>query len=377
MIIFDLKALQPHKSAPVHGGGVFAEYVLRRMILRNIDFMCIYDSSLEFPQNIQCTLNEKNITIVDIHNSNIADLNKGGRDTIFSILPEIAHCCKKCVGTIHDCREMETPYDWFYFLYPFSIQDGIRELMCRLFSKLRTKKHIEDLSLLYNHPNFFPTTITEYSKERLAHYYPNKRFQNIKIFRTPFADYGATIEKNNKKGGYLLMVSGNRPVKNVLRALIAFDRLVSSHKISGIRAVVTGVNRLNFFKYRFKNPTLIETLGYVSNEKLTDLYRHAYAFIFPSLYEGFGIPPLEAMRVGTPVLAAADSAIPEVCGDAALYFDPFSIEEIQNQITTILNDNEKYRDLQEKGFKNYNNLKAITDEDLDNYIDYAIEVDKH
>ena len=73
-------------------------------------------------------------------------------------------------------------------------------------------------------------------------------------------------------------------------------------------------------------------LGSVSDTQLTWLYTHAEALIFPSLYEGFGLPPLEAMRLGCPVLASNAASIPEVCGDAALYFDPQDPETLLAQI---------------------------------------------
>jgi glycosyltransferase involved in cell wall biosynthesis len=69
-------------------------------------------------------------------------------------------------------------------------------------------------------------------------------------------------------------------------------------------------------------PDAMKWLGFVPDEEINVLYRHAQGFIFPSLYEGFGLPPLEAMANGCPVLAADAASIPEVCGDAALYFDP-------------------------------------------------------
>jgi glycosyltransferase involved in cell wall biosynthesis len=70
------------------------------------------------------------------------------------------------------------------------------------------------------------------------------------------------------------------------------------------------------------------TTGYVADSDLAHLYRAAAAFVFPSLYEGFGLPPLEAMACGTPVISSNASVMPEVLGDAALYFDPYNIEDI-------------------------------------------------
>ena len=90
-------------------------------------------------------------------------------------------------------------------------------------------------------------------------------------------------------------------------------------------------------------------LGYVSVEELVYIYRHAQLLVFPSLFEGFGIPLVEAMAVGCPVLAARTTSLPEVGGDAACYFDPFSLEDLGNLIMEIMGSNDLRRDLVEKG----------------------------
>lgn len=82
----------------------------------------------------------------------------------------------------------------------------------------------------------------------------------------------------------------------------------------------------------------IEYLGYVSDADLLRLYSSAYAFVFPSRYEGFGIPPLEAMSMGCPVLAAKIDSVVEVCGDAALYFDPYDASTLREALLSIDQD---------------------------------------
>ena len=86
--------------------------------------------------------------------------------------------------------------------------------------------------------------------------------------------------------------------------------------------------------------------GMVSKGELIDLYNLADLFVFPSLYEGFGIPPLEAMACGTPVICSNNSSLPEVVGEAAIMFDPYSIDDICNKIENYTWDNE----LIQKGF---------------------------
>ena len=82
----------------------------------------------------------------------------------------------------------------------------------------------------------------------------------------------------------------------------------------------------------------VRVLGFVPDCWLPALYRHALAFVYPSIYEGFGLPPLEAMSYETPVIVSKSSSLPEVAGDAALYIDPHSIDSIQSAIENIVTD---------------------------------------
>lgn len=88
-----------------------------------------------------------------------------------------------------------------------------------------------------------------------------------------------------------------------------------------------------------------------SDKLLANLYHNATAFVYPSKYEGFGIPPLEAINYGCPVVASNSSSIPEVVGDAGLYFDPESMEELGERINQVINDNDLRKKLIEKGYK--------------------------
>lgn len=127
---------------------------------------------------------------------------------------------------------------------------------------------------------------------------------------------------------YFLAVASRNPTKNI-------DLLVRAHASSGLGTqyplVIAGGGNPQVFSSEsgsnFANSGVVFT-GAISDSELRGLYENAFAFVFPSLYEGFGIPPLEAMICGCPVLASNASSIPEVCGEAALYFDPGNIQDI-------------------------------------------------
>lgn len=116
------------------------------------------------------------------------------------------------------------------------------------------------------------------------------------------------------------------PHKNHTRLFEAFAALRQTR--SRLRLVLTGsgLERLG------ELPDGVEALGVVTRSELASLYRQAACLVFPSLYEGFGLPPLEAMACGCPVAASRAGAIPEVCGDAAVLFDPTSVEDIARAI---------------------------------------------
>ncbi|PTB99328.1 hypothetical protein C9993_03765 [Marinobacter sp. Z-F4-2] len=90
-----------------------------------------------------------------------------------------------------------------------------------------------------------------------------------------------------------------------------------------------------------------------------ELYRKAYGFVFPSLYEGFGIPLLESMASGTPIICSNTTAIPEVVGDAALFFDPRNPADMANQMLELLSDKGRWLDLSRKGI---NQVKKFSKE---------------
>jgi glycosyltransferase involved in cell wall biosynthesis len=142
-------------------------------------------------------------------------------------------------------------------------------------------------------------------------------------------------------------VSNRKPHKNESRLVTAF----ASAKVAGVHLVFTGDPSPEMTKYiedrHLKDR--VHFAGVVQEAELPALYRGAEALVFPSLYEGFGLPVLEAMACGTPVITANISAMPEVAGDAALLVDPISVEQIANSIEKVVNDDSLRLCLRNKG----------------------------
>jgi glycosyltransferase involved in cell wall biosynthesis len=157
-------------------------------------------------------------------------------------------------------------------------------------------------------------------------------------------NFEAVIEEK-----YLLSVSSLDPRKNLKNLIEAFKRTDIK-----IKLVIVGLKNANFdftLKRNSLNDNIIFT-GYVSDNELTSLMNNAEAFIYVSFYEGFGLPPLEAMSLGCPVVVSDIPAHREVCGDAALYADPYNIEDIKNRINDVLLNDKLKEELIVAGKKN-------------------------
>ena len=137
---------------------------------------------------------------------------------------------------------------------------------------------------------------------------------------------------------YILFVSTIEPRKNLGVLLDAFERLKKRGAYDGALVVVGRVGwKADQFVPRLRERS-VHHLDYLEPGELASVYRNAQIFVFPSIYEGFGFPLLEAMAYGVPSIAARSSSLPEIGGDAALYFEPRDSQELELAIERLLND---------------------------------------
>lgn len=151
---------------------------------------------------------------------------------------------------------------------------------------------------------------------------------------------------------YYLYVGSRNKYKNFDGLLQAFAKTVSIQ--SDVVLCIVGSPLNNSEEKLIADLKLtdhIEYYGYVSDNHLAKLYRCSVAFVYPSLYEGFGIPPLEAMSCGTPVVTSNSSSIPEVVGDAGLLFDPNAINDLADILLLLLNSPTERDRLIQKGYQ--------------------------
>lgn len=154
---------------------------------------------------------------------------------------------------------------------------------------------------------------------------------------------------------FILTVGSLQPRKNLNRLIRAYEQLRTGSSLPHQLIVVGQKGWLHEgVDSALKNTAFrdsINVTGYISQEELKALYETADLFVLPSLYEGFGIPILEAMACGTPVACSGTSSFPEVGGDAALYFDPRNVESIAGVLARIIGDQELKRNLVDEGHK--------------------------
>lgn len=259
-----------------------------------------------------------------------------GRDLLWSPCNTGPLAVARQVVTIHDCAFYDQPEGfsrkfaaWYQFLVP-KLARRIRRII----------------------------TISQFSRERLLDYCqvaPEKivvipqgvdqRFQPLS--REVIAETRAQLQLPER---YILFVGNLAPRKNLLRLLEAWS--IVSPRFSDVSLVLVGAANQVFRDAGLRQPPpSVITAGYVADEYLPAVYGGAECFAFPSLYEGFGLPVLEAMACGIPVLSSNVTSLPEVAGDAALLVDPYDVEALAAGLDQLLADEVLRQDLSRRGLE--------------------------
>lgn len=152
---------------------------------------------------------------------------------------------------------------------------------------------------------------------------------------------------------YILYVGNIKPHKNVRRLLLAYAEVFPKEHLMIVgkkEGFLTGDSLGDIFKKFPKLNEKVHFTGYVHDEDIPYIYQKATLLVFPSLYEGFGFPPLEAMASGCPVVASSSASIPEICEDAVEYIQPLDIHSIAVGMKRVLKNPVRRRELIEKGY---------------------------
>jgi glycosyltransferase involved in cell wall biosynthesis len=188
-------------------------------------------------------------------------------------------------------------------------------------------------------------TVSEFSKTRIIERLGidasriSVVLNGVDHFEKVVPDTAILSRLNLQNDGYVLAVGNLSVGKNLPRIVAAMERLGERHDW---KFVVVGGCDLRVFnsqaKVGYDLSKNIIAAGFVSDGELRALYENAACFLFPSLYEGFGLPPLEAMSCGCPVIVSREASLPEVCGNAAMYCDAHSVDDIVDKVTRMMAD---------------------------------------
>jgi len=252
-------------------------------------------------------------------------------------------CTVPSVVTIHDCIHLLFPQylpSRMAFRYArFMMGDALRRS-----ALVFTVSEASRADIL----RFYPSTVPE-----KVHLVPNAI--DAELLQDPGpAEMERVRERYQLRGRFVLFAGNVKPHKNLERLIRAFARVRAQEGNEDLRLVLIGdeVSRYGSLRRTVEEAGVrqdVRFFGFVPHGTLAALYRMAAVFAFPSLYEGFGLPPLEAMACGTPVVTSRISSLPEVVGDAALLVDPYSEEAIAQGIARVLDDEELRRGLVERG----------------------------
>ena len=301
-----------------------------------------------------------------------------GRDDLYKI-----RCKTVCV--VHDLVHEEFYYNHLNYYFKFSNKkyefenrkepswmiyfrqkDSTAKLARWLFKVRKNRLFERELkrmdpvvNLVNNNPNTIVVTPSEYTKCALSYYYDIHPERTIVLY-SPERVYDNTYndidnkelqELISSKAKYWLLLFANRDSKNAEKAVEAFKKYVLSHPDEHLVAVGYPTSEKN-----------LHNLAYLSDNDYYLALQHCYALIYPSFLEGFGYPPVEAMKFGKPVVASNTTSIPEVLGDSAIYFSPIYSSDIYYGMTKLNKNN--YEHFEKKSFRQYELIHARQEKDL-------------
>ena len=180
-------------------------------------------------------------------------------------------------------------------------------------------------------------TLSEFTKREVMQYLeiPSEKIEVVPGAVPQIIVSLSKKEYENNFGKYILTVSTLQPRKNISSLIKAFNLLSENN----LKLVIAGSGNERVFPdpYINHNNSNIILTGYINDMELTALYKNAALFVYPSYYEGFGFPPLEAMTCGCPVLVSNNSSLPEICGDHVYYFNPADNNNLVEELKKLLN----------------------------------------
>ncbi len=386
--LFDLIASQPNADGEFHGGGKYAKKVFLSLCSfkkKDFSLFAIYSSAQKLDAEIEKAIAQFDVQLIDIEVDTIpVVIADYGIQRFYSALPFglIRHglyeafqsdCQIYC--TVHGLRNLEIRprMSDLHYHSAKDIKGLFRTFFKGLLDDHVVKRDFLRCRKIFGNCTIF--TVSDHTKFSIFTYFPEIK-RDIEVFYSPdvteFEGLGQDEEVTAfHQTNYFLLVSGNRWLKNNMRSVLALDSLFTDNPEITQHVVITGVTHPEVFLHKIRNKDRFTFYKYVSESFLHKLYKNAYAFIYMTLNEGFGYPPLDAMKNGTPVLTSPVTSIPEICGDAVLYANPYSIEEIKNRILQLC-DQAVYMKLTVSSIQRYKQVSERQKRDLHRMLEIMI-----
>lgn len=353
-LLFDLLNAQPIGSSKFHGGGEYIKRVFDRLVQeysKIIRIIAFYDHDKFLDEWLIKLMEDYRIETVNVKSiyelPNVFSNNK--IDLFYTGLPyeyrtEILPKGVYKVATFHGMRAVECPHDEYEYKYTDSMKVKTKEQI-RTFLKNTKWGYAKNKEQgIANYKECIATfdkivCVSNHTKYSLLNYFPEVSEDQVEVRYSPLKNstsrsIGRSCRKQEDEK-YILLLGGNRWIKNSYRGLKALDDLYSRGHLQNIKTVVVG-NLSKTIKSELVNNEKYIFKGYVNDDELESLYRDCELFLYPTLNEGFGYPPLEAMVYGRTCIVSGICSLPEICRDAVYYVNPTDIGEIQNRILWAL-----------------------------------------
>jgi glycosyltransferase involved in cell wall biosynthesis len=385
-VLFDLTAAQSTRER-VHGGGEYARAVFLSLLERKNrpPLEAIYHEGRPLPGDVREAVQREAIPLR--HVGSVGETQRliasAGYRRFFSALPYKYHGVDfgqtAALFVIHGLRDVEMPADAHAWRYSRNWRRAAGEIWRRLFRKRYAAAALERFGRLLRvrARELVLVAASRHTRYALLTHYPFLAPEQVRVVYAPrprktrlVADGAGSAPPAMERRNYVLLINSDRWIKNAWRAVRALDDLIGTRD-PGLDVVVVGER--DGRRYGLRHAGRFRFLPYVSDEELMRLYRESYAFLYPTLNEGFGYPPLEAMSQGTPVLCSATGPLPEVLGAAPLYFDPYQPAELQNRLLQLRLEPGLWEACAARGAERSAHIAALQDRMEQELIDWMLE----
>ena len=381
---------------------------LKKVNRDEIHLFAVYDSAkgIAYEDLLCVEVNKQyNITYLDCNKINISEIVEKNNIYRFfvgcaqyvGIYKEIVKLKCEVIVVVHDnyAEELTTDCVYDYFLHAngkYDIKKRFKNeilnwlynfrltlMLCKRIIINRHKGGYEDLlskmrpimQLFINNKKTRIVTVSEFSKNALLYHYDIDDENRISVLYSPeripseekFVENTELRRIIDSKRPYILMLSADRESKNPYKTINSFKRFCNYNK----DLIFVAVGR------KGENSSNINYVPFLSDQDLTFALKRCYALIYPSFFEGFGYPPLEAMRYGKPILCSNVASMPEILGNAPIYFSPFYNTDIFRAMKKLTDSNEEYAKRSMMSLSQYKSIHKRQDLDLHKLLDMILK----